>query len=348
MSAHSLRADDFQPLIVKLYLHESNAVQSQEYRLDLKVPSDTRLTSLPRLLMPKNCKKQSLSTTVIEDKASKIIDQYSCASSLHGQQLKVFYPSGNPGLSTFISVDHGDSNVVSAMLAPHQLSWTVPNKSNASAVSLQYFKLGVTHLLSGYDHLLFIACLIFICSGSLRKLFITITAFTLSHSVSLGITILTKLSLFMPAVEAVISLSIAYLAYDIVKRLRSDADKQNREFSLSYQYPAAVAGIFGLLHGLGFSNVLAEFGLPHNHKIAALLSFNIGIEIGQLLFVIALLLLARLLSKLIPSIRHSKIERGDASRVLELRLVSRIAVMVVYAIGGLSMFWTVERVVAAI
>jgi len=137
-----------------------------------------------------------------------------------------------------------------------------------------YTLLGVEHILTGIDHLLFVIGLLFLV-GFNRRLIWTITAFTAAHSLTLACSALGWLVLRPPPVEATIALSIVLVAGEAL---------HHRE-TLARRWPALVAFLFGLVHGLGFAGALKEIGLPENHLLVALLSFNVGVEIGQLLTV---------------------------------------------------------------
>ena len=188
-------------------------------------------------------------------------------------------------------------------------------------VITSYTWLGIEHILLGIDHLLFVAALVMLVRGA-RPLLLTITAFTIAHSITLALATLGVLEVPGPPVEATIALSIMFVALEVLRRHEGHP-------SLASERPWLVAFSFGLLHGLGFAGALAEVGLPENSIPLALLFFNIGVEIGQLLFVAVLLAGAWLV-------------RRFAGRV-----DARIAVVLpAYAIGGLASFWLVERVVA--
>jgi hydrogenase/urease accessory protein HupE len=141
-------------------------------------------------------------------------------------------------------------------------------------VAVSYGLLGVEHILSGFDHLLFVISLLFLV-GFQRRLLLTITAFTLAHSITLAASALGALSLRSPPVEATIALSIVLVAMEAL---------HGRE-TLTRRWPAVVAFLFGLVHGLGFAGALAEIGLPPRHTNIALLTINLGVESGQLLVV---------------------------------------------------------------
>lgn len=180
-----------------------------------------------------------------------------------------------------------------------------------------YGALGVEHILSGLDHLLFVLGLLFLV-GFQRRLLWTITAFTAAHSLTLGLSALGWLTLRPPPVEACIALSIMLVAGEALHTRQT----------LSRRWPALVAFLFGLVHGLGFAGALKEIGLPDNHLAAALLSFNLGVEAGQLL-VVALAALA-----------WRAVQRWPQAVVMRAPAL--------YAIGALAAFWTFERLAAIV
>jgi opacity protein-like surface antigen len=185
-------------------------------------------------------------------------------------------------------------------------------------VAWAYLVLGVEHILGGIDHLLFVLALLLIVRGSLR-IVATITAFTLAHSITLVAATLGWIHMPGPPVEAIIALSIVFVAAEVVHGLRGKP-------ALTARSPWVVAFSFGLLHGLGFAGALAEVGLPQKAIPVALLMFNVGVEVGQLVFVAAALLLGVLFVKLV-TVRPAWTTG-----------------LVAYGIGSVAAFWTVERV----
>lgn len=202
------------------------------------------------------------------------------------------------------------------LLNPRESSATIPQAPSKWQVVVTYTKLGVEHILMGVDHLLFVASLMLIVRGW-PMLLKTITAFTLAHSITLALATFGLVSLPPPPVEAMIALSIVMVAVEAV-RLR-----QGRT-SLAIRWPWIVAFIFGLLHGFGFAGALLQIGMPQGDIPLALLFFNVGVEIGQLLFIAAILALVALLRRVIA-------------------LPRRAPVMAAYAIGTLASFWLYER-----
>ena len=209
-------------------------------------------------------------------------------------------------------------------------------------IARAYLLLGVEHIMGGVDHLLFVLGLLFLV-GFKRQLVLTITAFTAAHSLTLALSALGWLTLRPPPVEAVIALSIMLVA----------AEALHRQPTLSRRWPALVALLFGLVHGLGFAGALKEIGLPENHLAVALLTFNLGVELGQLAVValaVALLWLLHRSQALAAPVRG----RAGSGVQASTRGVwgtwgtwtERSRVSALYAIGGLAAFWTIERSLA--
>lgn len=186
-----------------------------------------------------------------------------------------------------------------------------------------YLVFGVEHILEGKDHLLFVACLIFI-ARTWRRILITITGFTLAHSITLSLAGLELVRIPIPPVEAVIALSIVFLAREVVLDQRD---------TLTWRYPVAVSASFGLLHGFGFASALADIGLPQTEIPAALLAFNLGVELGQIIFVSAVLFIFWLISLCSQTIKHTPFYwLRSSERTLG------------YCVGTIAMFWTLERI----
>jgi hydrogenase/urease accessory protein HupE len=203
-------------------------------------------------------------------------------------------------------------------------SFVVPVDPGASGIFASYFSLGVDHILKGIDHLLFVLMLLLLIRDW-RTLLGAVTAFTVAHSLSLGAASLGWIVVPAPPVEAVVALSIAFLAAELLH-------PPGEEKRLTERYPWAVAFAFGLLHGLGFARALLEVGLPQGDVPLALLAFNLGVEAGQILFIATALSLGAALARLYPSARAMLAPGAPGLRALA------------YGVGTLAAFWTVERV----
>ncbi len=209
-----------------------------------------------------------------------------------------------------------DSVVETSLLRATTPFMYINHKSGAFELFREYLELGIVHIWMGFDHLLFVLGILLLAKN--RKILLySVTGFTIAHSITLAFGILGVMSVSILYVEAMIALSILFLARELLKE---DSD------SFTRKYLGVVAFIFGLLHGFGFSSVLQSIGLPQDEIALSLLAFNLGIEVGQILFILALSLLFFGLKK---NIEKSKIE---------------YKILVAYLIGSLSSFWFIERV----
>ena len=210
-----------------------------------------------------------------------------------------------------------DGTESTAIARPSQPWLEIVGKRSSWQVAGDYTMLGVDHILSGFDHLTFVLALLLIVSGT-KRLLITVTSFTLSHSITLAAATLGVMWVPGPPVEAVIALSILFLASELVKVNRGLP-------SLTAQYPWIVAFVFGLLHGFGFAGALSDVGLPANEVPLALLMFNVGVELGQLLFIAVVLLVLAALRK------------------VRIKWPSWTQQLPAYGIGSIAAFWFIER-----
>lgn len=206
-------------------------------------------------------------------------------------------------------------------LTPGTAGFVVPDRAGIPEVLASYVSLGFTHILEGADHLLFVFALLLLVP-TYKRLFGAVTAFTVAHSLTLAAATLGVLRIPPPPVEAVIALSIVFLAYELCL-------PPDRRDPLALRAPWLVSFSFGLIHGLGFSGALREIGLPEADIPLALLSFNIGVELGQLAFIAVVLSLATALCRILPVLvtRAEPLMRGTG-----------------YVIGTISAFWVIERV----
>ena len=218
-----------------------------------------------------------------------------------------------------LRLERADGTEITHRLTPASPSYDIQAEPGRGQVAWTYFVLGVEHILSGVDHLLFVLALLMVVVGW-RKLVGTITAFTVAHSITLALAALGFVHVPGPPVEAVIALSIVFVAAEIIRGRRGNP-------GLTARLPWIVAFTFGLLHGFGFAGALSEIGLPSSAIPLALFTFNVGVEAGQLLFVGLILLLYFVGRRLQPT------PPEWAWRVPT------------YAIGGIAAYWMIERVV---
>jgi hypothetical protein len=220
-----------------------------------------------------------------------------------------------------LRIELKDGAVFSKILKAEEAEFIIPQKASKLAVAYEYWKMGTIHILEGSDHLLFVFSLLLIVIG-LKSLIQAVTAFTLAHSITLVLTTLGVISLPSAPTEAIISLSIMFLASEIIQKYRGKSP-------LTERYPWVVAFIFGLFHGLGFAGALAEIGIPQHEIPIALLMFNVGVETGQLIFIAGALLIITVLRRVLPE--NLRVKTGK---------------VVPYVIGAVAAFWTIERIVA--
>jgi hypothetical protein len=228
-----------------------------------------------------------------------------------------------------VRIERLDGTTQVTRLSAAQPAFVVEAEPSRLEVAKTYVVLGVGHILGGVDHLLFVLALLFLVRGW-RRVLATVTAFTVAHSLTLAAATLGYVHMPQQPVEAVIALSIVFVAAEIL-RARTPA------LGVSGRWPWIVAFTFGLLHGFGFAGALAEVGLPQNAIPVALLCFNVGVEIGQLLFigaVFALIAASRWI------VRRANLQLVELVPMRALRLVPP------YAIGAIAMFWVIQRVAA--
>ncbi len=241
------------------------------------------------------------------------------APTLRGQTLRVRGLEGSM-TDALVRIEFADGTTWVQRLTGDEPSASIPLRQSRGSVAGVYFKLGVEHILFGVDHLLFVLALLIVTGGTMR-LIKTVTAFTVAHSITLTAATLGFVHVPQPPVEATIALSIVFVAAEIVHQ------RGGRE-GITAHAPWIVAFTFGLLHGFGFAGALSEIGLPQGDVPLALLFFNVGVEVGQLLFIAAVL-------ALIAPMRRVRI---PLPRWVEL--------MPPYAIGTVAMFWVIQRIAA--
>jgi len=315
---NGVQAHDARPVYIEI-TEQTESV----FQLQWKVPVAVPLFAQPTVVMPEPC--DPLGEPIISQQAGAYFHQqgFSCPGGLSGHRMTLRFPSSNPSLSSLVQVNLLNGEHHTQVLSPGADSWEIPESENFWNVAGQYTLLGIKHILLGVDHLLFVACLVFI-AGNMRRILITITGFTLAHSITLVLSTLQIVRLPSAPVEAAIALSIAFLAHEIVVG--------KREQSWTWRYPVTVSASFGLLHGCGFAAALLEVGLPQTELPAALLFFNIGVEIGQIVFVLTLAATALFLARIFET---------APGHLLEHR---RVNLAGSYLIGCLASFWLLERI----
>ena len=310
-----LSADIIRPAYLQVKEFKSN-----HYKLLLKLPVKGTKRLPIKAVLPQECITiRPLNTHFVN---GAYLERWSvqCKDGLIGKTvtLKGLSETDTDVLLRLELLNHTSQSV---LLTSTKTAYTIAKEASSWQIVKTYTWLGITHILMGFDHLLFVFALLLIVKST-RRLLWTITAFTLAHSITMAGATLGFMYMPQQPVEAMIALSIVFLAMEIMHERRG-------KVGLTSRYPWLIAFIFGLLHGFGFAGALAEIGLPQQAITLALIFFNVGVELGQLLFVGAVVLFALVL-------RHLK-------RPI---LLGKVETLVVYSIGGVSSFWLIERISA--
>ena len=305
-------ADEIRPAYMEL-----NSTDDTFYSIKWKVPMKGDMVLSLKPVLPDWCTERTPPSSMATGGAMITRWSVSCSGGIATGNIRIDGLE-NTMTDVLVRVVHQDGMTQMVRLTPSETSFEVAAETTSTEVIKVYTALGIEHILLGVDHLLFVFALLLIVTGW-RRLIGTITAFTLAHSITLFAATLGWVHVAQAPVEAVIALSILFLATEIIH------NRQGRP-GMAKRFPWLVAFIFGLLHGFGFAGALAEIGLPEQSIPLALLFFNVGVELGQLLFVAAVVAAGWVLRKLITE----KTLQG-----------SEVAAS--YLIGSLSAYWVIER-----
>jgi hypothetical protein len=313
--ATSANADEIRPAL--LDIKEQN---TGLFAVTWKVPTrgERALAITPQL--PESL--ELIGSPTVQDMPGARIEHSTFKSngkSLAGQSIII---DGLSALQTdvLLLIQLQDGTQHSAILRPGSPEFTIPLEASKLEIAGDYWRMGTIHILEGVDHLLFVLALLLIVSG-LMPLLKAVTAFTVAHSITLALATLGVVHVPSAPTEAIIALSILFLAAEIVHQ-------RNGVIGITERYPWVIAFIFGLFHGLGFAGALSEIGVPQHEVPLALFMFNVGVETGQLLFIAVVLSLIALLKRLPLAAPQG------AWRLLP------------YSIGGVAAYWTIDRVMS--
>lgn len=321
---HPAQADELRPGYLQL-----RQTASDTYSLLFKVPArsdDLRLAIYVRL--PEGTRDVTPPRSAFNNGAYTERRTIRRAGGIAGQTVSIEGLSAT-ATDVLVRIESLGGATQTERLSPTRTAFVVQTVSGAWEVAATYLRLGIEHILFGFDHLLFVLALV-ILVRDWRRVAITVTAFTIAHSFTLVAATLGYVKVAGPPVEAAIALSIVLVAVEIVNARRGKP-------SLTARRPWLVAFGFGLLHGFGFAGALAEVGLPQHAIPVALLFFNLGVEIGQLLFVAAVLTMRWLLYW------------GTSLRLQPAtvqRTFNRLDVTAAYGIGAVAAYWLIERTTA--
>ncbi|MEP2102831.1 MAG: HupE/UreJ family protein [Parasphingorhabdus sp.] len=316
--ATDAHADELRPAYIEL-----NQISPSEWTVLWKASARSRLGRSGEVIIPESCQpvgeaeRRFAATNILTNQTLK------CTGSIAGQSI------GLKGLElattdALVRIAPLDEETQTLRLTPDAPVAKIAREEAIANVAWTYTIIGIEHIVFGFDHLLFVLALVLLLKGGwlVAK---TVTAFTIAHSITLIGSTLGYLSLPSQPVEAIIALSIIFLAVEIVKAQRDNGRTGPR---LSERFPWIVAFLFGLLHGFGFAGALAEIGLPQDDVPMALLTFNLGVEIGQL-FIVAIVFA---LLALIRNYRQTWLQPVKTATS--------------YAIGIIATYWFIERMVA--
>jgi hydrogenase/urease accessory protein HupE len=305
-------ADELRPGYLE-FTQESAAV----WRLVWKAPLRGGITASTQPLLPAGC---TLERPTYERLAQAVISRWrvTCVRPVGGDRIGLANFVGSNDV--LVRVAPLGQPVQALRLTPDAPIAVIAKRADRWQVAQAYFLSGIEHILFGFDHLLFVLCLVLLLADVWR-IAAAVTAFTIAHSITLVASTLGVIVLPQRAVEATIALSIVFLAVEIVKQ--SDGAPR-----LSERAPWVVAFLFGLLHGFGFASALAEIGLPEGEVPMALFAFNLGVEAGQLGIVIGGFAVLELLRRMAASLLAPA-----------LRLAA-------YVIGITASYWIIERTLA--
>jgi hypothetical protein len=316
--AQGVQAHRFAPSLLDV-----QEIAPLQYNVVWKTPAQG-VSNVPlRPVLPESCAAKNQSEPQLEDTGVVTSWQLQCVSlgegGLVGQTIGVAGLAANQA-SAMAMVSLLDGRRYQQVLTTESPDFVVPLKSSAGDVASNYTWIGMEHIWGGVDHLLFVFGLLLLVGGGMRLLW-TITAFTVGHSITLSLVTLGYFSYPVALVEFAIALSIFILAVELTRTEKHDALWRN---------PWWLAGGFGLLHGMGFAGALAETGLPQDNVPLALLFFNVGIELGQLVFILVALALWYLVRKPL------------------LRWKEQLLPVPIYILGVLSALWCIQRGLAAL
>ena len=305
-------ADEIRPGYLEL-----NTTDGNTYSVKWKVPMKGNMVLSLKPKLPDSCTERTPQSSMHTAGAMITRWSLSCPQGIDEGHIRI---DGLENTSTdvLVRIVREDGITQMVRLTPDETGLVIESESSSLDVIRVYTALGIEHILGGVDHLLFVFALLLIVVGW-RRLVGTITAFTIAHSITLAAATLGYVNVAQAPVEAVIALSILFLATEIIH------NRQGRP-GMAKRFPWLVAFIFGLLHGFGFAGALAEIGLPEQSIPLALLFFNVGVELGQLLFVVVVIAAGLVLRKLATQ----KVLQGGE-------------VAASYLIGSLSAFWLIER-----
>lgn len=308
LASASANAHPLAPALLELKESISGAVEVLWKRSSKSAPG-----SDIQPVLPEDC--PTLSQPRFENRGGAVLVRWTIDCGERGLVGRVVRIDGLglAKIDTLVRIELSDGRQIQRVLRRSEPSMIVPARPSKWTVFQNHLAFGFDHILSGFDHLLFVFGLFMLCTNT-RALIKTITSFTVGHSITLCVAALGYSNLPQGPIEVLIAASVLLLAVELAR--------DEPEPTLMRRHPWPIASVFGLLHGMGFAGALREVGLPNGEIPMALFSFNIGIELGQLVFVASLVALT-------PLVRR-----------LPVPIPTRAAI---YVMGSLAAFWMIER-----
>ncbi|MFT5481571.1 MAG: hydrogenase/urease accessory protein HupE [Halieaceae bacterium] len=316
MVAESSFAHRFAPSLLRI-----NETAENSYRVLWKTSQKSASNVPLRPILPESCEAETQAPPQFEGTGVLVVWNIQCEGGLIGKELGVSGLADNRA-SVMVMLELADGRVLQTSLNEGAPKFVVPDKASRFGVFKQYLVIGVEHILSGLDHLLFVLGLLLLVGMGSRLLW-TVSAFTIGHSFTLSLAALGYISFPVGLIEFAIAVSIFVVALELVPGPKRQED-------LIHRHPWWLASGFGLLHGMGFAGALTEIGLPSGEVPMALFSFNVGIEIGQIVFLMAAIVVWRLSEKLLSGVSQ------------------RLQWAPAYVLGSLSVMWCIQRLLDAL
>ncbi len=305
------QAHESLPIVVSLW-----EAAPGRYVLTTRLPGNIDPAQRPRLSMAGPCKPS---------RAEGPTQLFACPRGDRPAALDIAWPGGVPSSALLLRSEFADGTQSVRVSAAGSTALALPRRETAWGVSASYVRIGAEHILFGIDHLLFLVLLVLI-TRTPRRTALTVTGFTLGHALTITLASLGTIHVDGRVVEALIALSIVFVATELARGGRD---------TLFTRYPVIVAGGFGLLHGLGFAGALAEIGLAQSQIALSLIGFNVGVELGQMLFVAGVLAAI--------AIARRSAENRHAGNAAANRWLAGTRNAAVTSIGVVAAFWFWER-----
>ncbi len=310
-------AHDYRPLLVRVSEESSGRYVLSWQPSPILSSSDQPLVEL----MGADCRADT------KEKTSLNKVTYRCDDLSTPLRVEITYPNDNPSLPTLLNLTRADGSVIRMTGSPGSRSIILSEPQPEALQARSYALIGFDHILRGADHLIFLSFL-WLITGTGWILLRALTGFTLGHSATLALASTGVATPSAPFIESMIALSIVLMAVESLKSGRT---------TLTLRYPVMVSTLFGLLHGFGFAGYLREVGLPKNEELWALLMFNIGVELGQIAFVVAVVMIGVIIQKATPILLSPNSPLTATSSKEKLRITAA------YAGGIVATYWFMER-----